>query len=531
MMPHRFRPPSRAAVVVLAAILAFAPALPAAGAPARGTPVREVLGAAHAAGRYNFTKEDFLNEGADVLLTLGTRVIKVWFVLDPSVPYPFNHDRLPVAKNLVALARRPVYQELFAKPFTTYFLVIPPVTGSPQFLDGMSAQEVTAERNAIEALARHLLTTYAGSGKTFVLQNWEGDHLLRQGLAEGGVPDLVRQRGMRDWWNARQDGVDRARRALRRVRGVTVAHAVEVNRLAAAMAGEVTAVNQIVPKTRADLYSYSSWDLGFDPQRLTRALDYLAAKAPDSALYGARNIVLGEIGAVPDQLAPGADPTTVVRDLTEAALGWGVRWALYWQVYCNEAARTYRGRPRNSDLRGFWLVRPDGTRAPIWDHFARRLANGTLHQGLLAAATGQLAGPVGRLAGGPTPRADRWWTDPWARWTLTDLDGGSLDDGDRIAFQSHDGLFLAARESGGIGLDRAPTGAVTFRLWRVAGPGPVASGDEVVLQALGATLAASFLGVGLDGSLRTDRPVAGAAETFRLWLDEPAPVPSPRAVP
>jgi hypothetical protein len=524
-----FRPPSGAAVVLLAALGA---ALPAAGAPA-GTPVREVLGASHAAGRYNFTGEDFLNEGADVLLSLGSRVIKVWFVLDPSVPYPFNDDDLPPAEDLVELARRPIYQELFAKPFTTYFLVIPPVTGSPQFLDGMTAKERDDERAQFEALARHLLTTYARTGKTFVLQNWEGDHLLRQGLGEGGVPNRVRQRGMRDWWNARQEGVDRARRDLRRVRGVTVAHAVEVNLLATAMEGAVTAVNSVVPKTRADLYSYSSWDLGFDPQRLTRALDYLAAKAPDSALYGARNIVLGEVGAVPDQLAPGADPAVVVRDLAEAALGWGVRWALYWQVYCNEAKRTYRGRPRNDDLRGFWLVRPDGSRAPIWNHFSRRLAGGAaLHQGVLAAASGQLAG----AGGGPAPRADRWWADPWARWTVTDLDGGELEDGDRIALQSHDGLFLAAREAGGVGLDRAPAPAALFRLWRAAGAGPVASGDEVMLQAGGPAAGSdgpspfrpAFLGVELDGTLRADRPLAGPAETFRLWLEEPpSAVPTP----
>lgn len=141
--------------------------------------MRDVLGAAHAGGRYSFTGQDFLNEGADVLLALGTRVIKVWFVLDPSGPYPWNPDGLPPAGDLVELAGRPMYRRLFEKPFTTYFLVVPPVTGHSQFLDGMTAAETAAERAAFEALARHLLQTYAGTGKTFVLQNWEGDHLLR----------------------------------------------------------------------------------------------------------------------------------------------------------------------------------------------------------------------------------------------------------------------------------------------------------------------------------------------------------------
>lgn len=322
---------------------------------------------------------------------------------------------------------------------------------------------------------------------------------------------------MRDWWNARQEGVERARAAVQglgahgQVRGVTVAHAVEVNLLARAMAGQVTAVDQVVPGTRADLYSYSSWDLGFDRGRLTRALDYLAARAPDSALFGARNLVLGEFGAVPDQVGQDTDPRERIRGLAEAALGWGVRWALFWQVYCNEPARDYEGRPRNEDLRGFWLVRPDGSRVPLWEDFARRLAGGALLQGVLAAASGQVAG-----GGGSAPRADRWWADPWGRWTLTDLDGGWLEHGDAVTLQAHDGLFLAAGGDGAVasrGLDAGPAG--TWVLWKAAGHGRIASGDAVVLQAP----SGRYVSAGLAGGiLRADRPVAGGAETFRLWL-------------
>ena len=57
-------------------------------------PTRDVLGVAHTAGRYNFTDKDYLNEGADELLALGTRVIKVWFGADAATYYPFNSDRV-----------------------------------------------------------------------------------------------------------------------------------------------------------------------------------------------------------------------------------------------------------------------------------------------------------------------------------------------------------------------------------------------------------------------------------------------------
>ena len=68
-----------------------------------------------------------------------------------------------------------------------------------EFLDGMTDEEKEIEQEQYYDLTRYLLTTYEGTGKTFVLQNWEGDHLLRRGLADGEDPDKVRVRGMAAW--------------------------------------------------------------------------------------------------------------------------------------------------------------------------------------------------------------------------------------------------------------------------------------------------------------------------------------------
>src|SRR5436305_642550 len=191
----------------LAAALLLSAALPAGAVDAR-----DVLGVAHAAGRYNFTSGDFLNEGGDRILELGSRVIKVFFVprfIDDN--YSFNSNWSPTPVDVVDLAQRPYFQELFAKQFSTYLLVVEPVTGSPQFLDGLSADEAAAENDQMYRLAKYLLTTYANTGKTFILQNWEGDHLLRMGLTASDAPVAVRVQGMIDWWNARQAGVLKAR--------------------------------------------------------------------------------------------------------------------------------------------------------------------------------------------------------------------------------------------------------------------------------------------------------------------------------
>ena len=68
----RFRRSVSGAVLLL---LALCPA-------ARAVELRDVLGVSHAGGKYNFSDEDYLNEGAGQILDLGSRVIKVF--VDPS---------------------------------------------------------------------------------------------------------------------------------------------------------------------------------------------------------------------------------------------------------------------------------------------------------------------------------------------------------------------------------------------------------------------------------------------------------------
>ena len=486
----------------------------AATAPAGAVEARDVLGVAHAAGRYNFTDEDFLNEGADRVLELGSRVIKVFFIPDHMQElYPFNSDWSPLPTDLVELAQRPYVKDLFAKPFSTILLEITPVTVSPQFLDGLTPEEAAAERDQMYRLAKYLLTTYAGSGKTFILQNWEGDHLLREGLAEGADPDPVRIQGMIDWWNARQDGVAQARRESGS-RGVQVLHAAEVNLLADAMAGKVTATNNVIPYTHCDLYSYSTWDIGFTPDQLTRALDYLESKAPDNKLFGRYNLYLGEYGMAKDHGAPEGQRFERVRELMEAALGWGVRYAVYWEVYCNEALQTYTGRPDNQDLRGFWLVRPDGEKAPAWNSLASQLP-AALHRVALSGVSNQYfsVDPQGDGAVG----ARRWVRGGfWETFTLKDWNGGALADGDEVSLQAHDGLYLSVDPgSGGQLYARASTAgpAERFVIHKIGGAGPIVTGDSITLEVhSGRYLGAEVRG---QGAIRALRYIPGPAEVFR----------------
>ncbi|HEX9943249.1 MAG TPA: hypothetical protein VGG03_14610 [Thermoanaerobaculia bacterium] len=485
---------------------------------AAATSARDILGVAHSAGRYNFTEEDYLNEGADRILELGSRVIKVFLTPEKIQDfYSFNSDWSPATTDVVELAQRPYFQSLFAKPFSTFILVVSPVTGSPQFLDGFTHSEAEAERDQMYRLAKYFLTTYANSDKTFILQNWEGDHLLRYGLGAGVDPNPVRIQGMIDWWNVRQDGVRQARQEVGE-QGVEVLHAAEVNLVEDAMAGKVSATNNVLPATESDLYSYSSWDVKFTPQELTRALDYLAAKAPDSRRFGGRNIYLGEYGMGKDSGAPEGQRYERIRQLMEAALGWGVRYAVYWQVFCNEPLRHYNGRPRNKDLRGFWLVRPDGATTPMWDTLGGQL-RAALHRASFSSFSNQYFSVSADHSVNAVPGTRG---DVWRNFTLKDLNGGSLEDGDTVTLQAHDGLYLTV-EAGAGGRVFARSSTATkpelFTIQAVDGNGHILPGDAVAFQSVRSSKYLSTEAGG-RGAIRALRPVAGRTEVFKYVVPE-----------
>ena len=323
----------------------------------------DCLGVAHVAGKYNFTDADFLNEGGDILHEMGCRVIKVWFT-NPGTRYPFN-SHWPPCKTLVEMANTPYFKALFDKPFDTFILeTFDPRRRDDYWRTGMSADDVKGERDAMRELTTHLFDTYKETGKTFVLQNWEGDWAIRGGSpGEDPKPDAIS--GMIQWLNARQEGVEEARHAAGE-HGVRVLHAAEVNHVARAMNGPgVTVTNLVLPHTRCDLYSYSAWDVPtHEPGKFKPALDYLASKAP-----GENNIYVGEYGAAENEVGGAAEQERRVRSAAQTAMDWGAKYAVYWQLFCNEPKAKFTGRPTRKDMRGFWLIRPDESRAPVTDYF------------------------------------------------------------------------------------------------------------------------------------------------------------------
>lgn len=357
----------------------------------------EVVGSAHVDGAYQFTSEDFLNEGAKRLTQLGTDVIKIWFHR-MSDKYPYNSDWQNEYDSLVDVAQTEHVREVFERGFSTYVLMAHAYTSGARgvpFRDGMTDSEMTDVRDRFASLTRHLLRTYDGTGNTFVLQHWEGDNLV-QADSKQPLPEDTADH-VRRWLTARQDGVTRARDRVES--DVTVLHAAEVNYvLDAKNAGTPRLINDVIPETEVDMVSYSAWELGgqlggegWAPGHngreqygeaepvITETLDYLESQAPEPDEYTAgsltdrqSNVYLGEFGAPLQDDGP-ETAMRKVRPVLEHSLDWGVRFAIYWQLYGNET--TVDGDvTENDDVRGFYLVRPDGTTAPTWAYLSRVLA-------------------------------------------------------------------------------------------------------------------------------------------------------------
>ena len=319
---------------------------------------------------YQFTTNDVVVEEAGHLLAMGSDIIK--FALDAG-----RHRK--EFKTLTAYAQaNPVCQRLFEMPFRHYFAwtSIAGHANGGYWRKGPNAAEEKIERDEMFEFTRWLLTRFNGSGKTFYLGHWEGDWLLL-GTAQRGTnnpaPEAVA--GMRAWLNARQQGIDDAKRATPHTK-VNVFCYAEINRVRDAMLAkpgrDTRVVNAVLPfVTNLDYVSYSAYDMQNLPEpEMVKTLDYVAAHLATNktmALPG-RRVFIGEYGFGGGGRAPaGQEPLT--RAFLARVLRWGVPFALFWQVYNNEKGNY------------FCLIDAKGQPTPCYH----------LHKNFLAAARQKVA--------------------------------------------------------------------------------------------------------------------------------------------
>jgi hypothetical protein len=305
------------------------------------------IGVTHAAGRYHLTDGEFLDEGAQVVRDIGSRVIKVYLTLDTEGPswkvYAFN-TVWGEPRSLVELASSGPFERLFDGPFTTYILTtFGPGRAANYWRWSFEDEDFEREKRQFSELTSHLLRRYAGTGKTFVLSHWEGDWSAR-GFKERAAVDEARER----------DGGES---------NVRVLHAAEVNQVRLALLEDLpTVANRVLPKVRVDLVSYSAYDTQEDPQMLRRALDYIA----DHMVGGGKGkVYLGEFGLPETRVGP-ERVRKVLPEVIQTAMDWGCPYVVLWQTYCNEQKAGTTGES-NGEYAGYWLIRRDGSRSAAYD--------------------------------------------------------------------------------------------------------------------------------------------------------------------
>lgn len=324
------------------------------------------VGATHVAGKYHFTNKPFLIEGAERLLELGTRLGKFWFMPNGGAnDYPFN-STWQKHGTLLQLAKTDYWEQVFAMPFSTLILEAHNPAG-----DGWKAERPQSFYDAITAefadLTAHLYKKFRDRPITIILQHWEGDWLLRGAGKTWNPPPADWQRvceQMQKWLAARQAGVTRARKENEAGARCRIVHAAEVNRVVDAWKDIPTMTTKVLPAIELDMVSYSYYDAMNDPVTLWKAIEEIRKHARTTGPFGAKAVFLGEVG-IPEN----EQPDGILKRWDEflaVALALDVPYVVHWELYCNEPNPKLKPAPRpplknNTDVRGFFLVRPDGT--------------------------------------------------------------------------------------------------------------------------------------------------------------------------
>lgn len=331
--------------------------------------LKDRLGATHYDGHYHLTNKPFLVEGAEAIHRLGMNVAKFWLCEDKLPGYGYNSDWSAALNTgrLVDVLKHKDYVEALSQPFHSVLLEVFPLVGNKQsFFAGEN--NFTDEEDQFHEVAAYLIKTYGGRDITFILQHWEGDWMLRR--EEGGTwnqvpPAEVRRRcdAFIRFLAARQRGVERARREAGASK-CKVYHAAEVNRVWDGAKGIPTLTTHVLPHVTLDLVSWSSYDGMGSAVQTWQGIELIRQQMRPSPVFGNNAVFIGEIGK-PEQEAKEADIIEWWDRAMGVCLAMDIPWIVHWELYCNEPKdkKTKADRrPRTAEqLRGFWLLRPDGS--------------------------------------------------------------------------------------------------------------------------------------------------------------------------
>ena len=145
--------------------------------------------------------------------------------------------------------------------------------------------------------------------------------------------------------------------------------------------GKVRVINAVVPGVKPDMVTYSSYDSSLAGTNSTttaavmnQALNAIKSLTPDPLGLGSHRILISEYS-----LSENVFPTETIwrtQTILQTSKSAGLLGAFLWQIYdnnCKTSSGAYypadsswgSPRPTNSQCRGQWLVRPDGSGSSV----------------------------------------------------------------------------------------------------------------------------------------------------------------------
>ncbi len=320
-----------------------------------------ILGTQTIGSKYRFTNEDVLVETSRAILQMGSNILKISLEQNYAKQYEGIAFDPRIRSPLDLVRDQPSFRAVLQMPFSHILLWVYPFDAG-WWADGLSPDESEKTYRQMYDLTTYLLRTFQGTGKTFYLGHWEGDWHLHPSYDPSKDPSEKAIQGMTDWLNVRQRAIEDAKRDVKH-RQIDVYGYTEVNLVQKAMRGGKTLTNDVLPHTTVDFVSYSSYDsLTNDPttvgERLKNALDYVESRLPRKPGIQGRRVFIGEYG-FPRQYHTPEKQAELSRAVGRAAIEWGCRFALYWEMYCNEKV--------DGKHRGFWMIDDQGVKQPVYN--------------------------------------------------------------------------------------------------------------------------------------------------------------------
>ena len=353
------------------------------------------LGAAHVAGKYYLTDEPFMIEGCKAIQHLGLGIVKLWLQGDPEGEYPYNSKwNLADHSTSLDIVSHPYFKTVFDMPFKVFVLSVSSKTNLQKAWE-QPTTDYSEEENSMYKLAKYLLVTYRNRDIVFILQNWEGDWLLRDGTGPDAqwTPDLYptnitkRCNVMINWFKARQAGIEHARNEVGKTK-CNIYHAIEVNKVLDCKKGVPGLTSDVLPYVKTDLVSWSCYDGMANPVDLWRGIEYIKENMKPTGVFPGTPVMIGEIGipenegtvfGIPAQAGKIVKDELIKRwdNAISVFLAQDIPYVIQWEVYCNEPKSDVKDTlvHTTDEMRGFWLIRPDGTESYSASYLKRLVQN------------------------------------------------------------------------------------------------------------------------------------------------------------